>query len=90
MIRLETSEEDRTRLLDTMRRYNDACNFFSDRAFSLKLTNKYKLHKEVYRQIRDRFNLSSQFVIRIIGKVVEAYKRDKTIKPTFRELGAIQ
>jgi len=34
-------------LLETMRRCNEACNFVSDKAFSLKLTNKYKLHKIV-------------------------------------------
>jgi putative transposase len=89
-IRLETSQEDKARLLETMRRYNEAANFVADKAYALKLTNKYKLHKEVYREIRERFSLSSQFAVRIIGKVVEAYKRDKTVKPTFRELGAIQ
>jgi len=34
--------------------------------------------------------LSSQFVVRIIGKVVEAYRRDKTVLPNFKELGSIQ
>jgi putative transposase len=38
----------------------------------------------------ERFGLSSQFVVRIIGKVVEAYRRDKTILPKFKELGSIQ
>jgi len=90
-IRLETSEEDKITLLETMRKYNEACNFVAEKAFFLKLlTNKYKLHKEVYREIREKFNQSSQFAVRIIGKVVEAYKRDKTTKPKFRELGAIQ
>ena len=82
------SEEDKARLLKTIRRYNEAANFVADKAFNLKLTNKYKLYKEVFGQIRKNFNLSSQYAIRIIGKVVEAYKRDKSIKPRFRELGA--
>jgi putative transposase len=89
-IRLETSEEDKITLLETMRKYNEACNFVAEQAFFLKLTNKYKLHKEVYREIREKFNLSSKFAVWIMGKVVEAYKRDKTTKPNFRELGAIQ
>lgn len=90
-IRLETaSEEAKNRLLETMRRYNEAANFVAGKAYSLKLTNKYKLHKEVYYDIREKFGLSSQFAVRIISKVVEAYKRDKKIKPNFRELGAIQ
>ena len=69
-----------------MRKYNEACNFVAEKAFSLKLTNKYKLHKEVYREAREKFSLSSQFAVRIIGKVVEAYKRDKTIKPDSNHL----
>ncbi len=90
MIRLETTEDDKARLLETMKRYNEACNFVAKRAYSLKLANKYKLHKEVYHETRRRFGLSSQFVVRIIGKVVEAYRRDKTILPKFKELGSIQ
>jgi predicted transposase len=42
-IRLET-EEDNV-LLETLKRYNEACNFVAERAFILKLRNKYKLHK---------------------------------------------
>ena len=47
-MRLETTEDDKARLLETMKRYNEACNFVAKRAYSLKLANKYKLHKEVY------------------------------------------
>ena len=85
-IRLETTEEDKITLLETMRKYNEACNFVAEQAFFLKLTNKYKLHKEVYREVREKFDLSSQFAVRIIGKVVEAYKRDKTTKPNLENL----
>ncbi|WP_326830261.1 transposase [Streptosporangium sp. NBC_01810] len=33
--------------------------------------------------------LSAQMAVRSIAKACEAYKRDKTIKPAFRELGAV-
>ncbi|MGC2574141.1 MAG: transposase [Candidatus Nitrosopolaris sp.] len=89
MLRLETSEEDNIRLLETVRKYNEACNFIAQKAFSLKITNKYKLHKIAYREIRERFNLSAQFAVRIIAKVAEAYRK-KSIEPIFRRLGAIQ
>jgi predicted transposase len=38
MIRLETTttEDDKVRLLETMRKYNEACNFVAEKAFSLK------------------------------------------------------
>ena len=45
-LKLQTMTHSRE-LLETMRRYNEACNFVSDKAFSLKLTNKYKVHKIV-------------------------------------------
>jgi putative transposase len=90
VIRLETSDEDKARLLETMRRYNEACNYVADKTFSLRLSSKIKLQQEVYHDIRSKFNLSSQFAIRVISKVLESYKRDKTIKPVFRELGSIQ
>jgi hypothetical protein len=34
VIRLETSDEDKARLLETMRRYNEACNYVADKTFS--------------------------------------------------------
>ena len=67
MIRLEASEEDEVKLLETMRKYNEACNYVVQQTYNLKLTNKYKLHKQVYREIREireRFGLGAQFVVR--------------------------
>jgi putative transposase len=55
----------------------------------MKITNKYKLHKVAYREIRERFNLSAQFAVRNIAKVAQAYRK-KSIEPIFRRLGAIQ
>ena len=72
MMRLETSQDNKAILLETMKRYNEACNFVAERAFSLKIANKFKLHKQVYDETRQKFGLSSQFVVRIIGKVVKS------------------
>ena len=44
MLRLETTDADKSRLLKTMKMYNEACNFVTEKAYSLKLANKYKLH----------------------------------------------
>ena len=77
-------------MLETMKQYNSAANFVAQKAFELKLGNKYELQKLFYRDIRERFNLSAQFAIRVISKVVEAYKRDKSRQPHFRLNGAIQ
>ncbi len=89
-IPLETNEHEKQLLLETMKRYNLAANFIAEKAFESKFANKYDLQKLYHREIRQPFNLSSQFAIRVISKVVEAYKRDKSSKPTFRTNGAIQ
>src|SRR3989304_8835804 len=89
-VKLETTDDEKQLLLATMRKYNEAANFLAERAFELKMANKVELQKRFYRQLREQFNLSAQFAVRVISKVVESYKRDKRIKPVFRELGAIQ
>jgi hypothetical protein len=65
-----------------------------DKAFSLKLTNKYKLHK-IVSVCRDKKETSlTKVKFTVCGKdyfkVVAAYKRDKNLKAVFRPLGAIQ
>jgi putative transposase len=89
-VRLETTKDEKELLLATMKRYNEAANFLAEHAFRLRLANKVELQKMFYRQLREQFNLSAQFAVRVISKAVEAYKRDKSVKPVFKELGAIQ
>lgn len=89
-IALETNEQEKALLLETMKQYNSAANFLAQKAFALKLANKYELQKLFYREMREQFKLSAQFAIRVISKVVEAYKRDKSRQPRFRLNGAIQ
>ncbi len=89
MVKLDTSEEQHHALLETMHRFNEACNYISSIAFERKTANKIELQKIVYYDVRDKFKLSAQLVIRAIAKVAEAYKRDRSIKPEFRPDGAI-
>ena len=70
-----------------MSQYNKAANFVAENAFKLKIANKYQLQRLLYRKIRELFNLSAQFAIRVINKVVEAYRRDIRIKPVSESLG---
>jgi putative transposase len=76
-------------LVETMERFNAACNAIAETAFREHTASQVKLHHLVYREVRERFGLSAQMAVRAIGKVVEAYKRDKTVKPSFRPHGAI-
>jgi predicted transposase len=73
----------------TLERFNAACNAIAEIAFREHVANKIALQKIVYYDVRERFGLSSQMTVRAIAKVAEAYKRDKTIQPTFRPHGAL-
>jgi putative transposase len=89
MVKLDPSPEQHKMLLETMKRFNEACNHIAETVFSLHSANKVEIHKTVYYPVREHFGLSSQLTIRAISKVCEAYKRDKSIKPQFRLDGAI-
>ncbi|NNN17297.1 MAG: IS200/IS605 family element transposase accessory protein TnpB, partial [Thermoplasmata archaeon] len=89
MLRLDPTPTDNTRLLQTMERVNAACSTIADVAFREKCASKVLLQRMLYRQVREQFGLSSQMAVRAIAKVVEAYKRDRTKKPTFLPRGAV-
>jgi putative transposase len=89
-VRLETDDSEKELLLETMRQYNSAVNYVAEKAFNMKISNKYALQKLFYCEIRERFHLNAQLAIRAISKVVEVYKRDKSKQPRFRMNGAIQ
>jgi len=88
-LKLITTETQKQALLDTMQRFNSACDYISDVAFENKAFGQIALHKLTYYDIRSKFNLFSQMAIRAIGKVVESYKVDKKTKHTFKPYGAI-
>lgn len=76
-------------MLRTMERFNAACDTLAAIAFANRCANKVELQKLAYRAIRRDFSLGAQMTVRAIAKVVEVYKRDKDIQPTFRPHGAI-
>lgn len=90
MLKLAPTGDQVEALLDTMRACNAATNRVAEVAFERKTANKIRLQGEVYGELREQFGLSAQMAVRAIAKACEAYKRDKTIRPTFRPLGAVQ
>jgi IS605 OrfB family transposase len=76
-------------LLETMERFNAACNDIAAVAFRERSANKVKLQHLVYRDIRERFGLSAQLTIRAIAKVAGAYKGGGKKRPAFDPHGAI-
>ena len=87
--KLLPTPEQSSALLTTLERVNEACAWLAERAFELKSADKLRLQGLYYRDLREKFGLSSQMAVRAISKVVEAYKRDRTRKPTFKPHGAI-
>ncbi len=72
-----------------MERCNEAANWLAGEAFAAQTADKYRLHAEHYLTMRARFGLSAQMAVRVIGKVCDAYKRDKTRRPTFDPHGGV-
>ena len=89
LLKLAPTKEQHQALLDTMHAFNAACNYVAEIAFSEKTANKFELQKLVYGELRSTYKLAAQLAIRAISKASESYKRDKSIKPTFKLEGAI-
>ncbi len=89
VVKLAPTTEQHAALLATMERFNAACDFVAQAAFEHHTANKIRLQQMLYGDIRKQFGLSSQMTVRAISKTCEAYKRDKSIQPSFRPHGAI-
>lgn len=87
--KLITNQEQHNSLLKTMERFNEACNFISVFAYKKRIFGKFALHKEIYYEIREKYNLSSQMAVRALGNVTESYKVDKKGIHEFEPHGAI-
>jgi putative transposase len=89
LLKLAPSPAQHSALLDTMHAFNAGANYVAEIAFIDKTANKFELQKVVYGELRTTYKLPAQLAIRCISKASEAYKRDKSIQPTFRLEGAI-
>jgi predicted transposase len=89
LLKLAPTEEQHQALLETMHAFNQAANYVAGVAFGEKSANKFELQKLVYGKLRATYKLPAQLAIRCISKASESYKRDKSVKPSFRPEGAI-
>ena len=89
LLKLQPTEDQHRALLDTMHAFNHAANSVAEIAFLEKSADKFALQKLVYGELRTTYKLASQLAIRCISKASEAYKRDKSIQPTFQPEGAL-
>ncbi|HET8853025.1 MAG TPA: hypothetical protein VFN02_10905 [Ktedonobacteraceae bacterium] len=89
LLKLAPTPEQAQALLDTMHAFNAACDYIAEQAFESQVANKFELQKMTYGELRSTYHLPAQLAIRAISKTTDVYKRDKSIKPTFRRLGAL-
>lgn len=89
MVKLATSSEQHSALLKTMERFNEACNYISQLAFGNHTSSQVKLHHLAYRYLREHYGLSAQMAVRVVGKVVECYRRDKSRLHAFKPRSAM-
>ena len=88
-LKLVPTPEQHTALLETMRAFNAAASYAADVGFTTHVFSQESIHVRCYRELRDRFGLSSQMAVRAIGKAVETFRRDKRVCPIFRPNGAM-
>lgn len=88
-LKLVPTPEQHTALLETMRAFNAAASYAAQVGFADHVFGQPAIHVRCYRELRERFGLSSQMAVRAIGKAVETFRRDKTGCPVFRPEGAM-
>lgn len=89
MVKLAPTPEQHKALLETMERFNEACNYASKDSFSSKTFGQFYLHHRVYRYLREHYGLSAQMAVRAIAKVSESYKIDRRSLHFFRPHSAM-
>jgi putative transposase len=88
-VKLLTSQAQHDDLLKTMERFNEACNYISEVAWLNRSFGKIGLQKILYYEVREKFGLSAQMVVRAVGKVSESYKINRSVQHTFKPHGAV-
>lgn len=88
-VKLLPAPEQAKYLKNTLEIANTVCNYISDQAWETKTFRQFSLHKLTYHDVREKFLLAAQVVVRCISKVADAYKVDRKIKRTFNLFGAI-
>jgi putative transposase len=87
--RLNPTAEQRQVLLRTLGVANACANWLSEEAWNRKVFAQFSLHKLLYYEARERFELSAQVVVRLFSKVADSYKLDRMCQRRFAKHGAI-
>ena len=88
-VKLLPTDKQRQLLYKTLETANTACNDISEMAWRAQQFGRVPVHKLTYEVMREKYPLASQVIVRCIGKVVDAYKKDKKVKRLFKKHGAV-
>lgn len=88
-VKLQPTKEQEKQLKATLIAANGAATHVSDFAWMAKKFRQYDLHHALYYEVKAKFSLTAQMVVRVIAKVADAYKIDTASKRTFSSLGSI-
>ena len=88
-VKMLPDEYQSTELLRVFECFNAACNWISQIAFEQQAFRQVPLHTATYHEVRAQFGLPAQLTARAIGKVLEAYRRDKSQQIHFSEYSAV-
>lgn len=83
-VQLTPDADAAAKLRSIVERFNEACNWIAGECFARQEANVFKIRKFAYHETRAKFGLSSQMAQLAIKAVSDVYKRDKSVKPTFR------
>ena len=73
-IQLKPTPEQALLLKGTLNTCNHACNWIAGEGLAKKTFRQYDLQKLFYYDVKSKFNLSAQVVVRCTAKVADAYK----------------
>lgn len=88
-VQLQPTPDQAQALRETVMQTNACANAASDYAWEHGVFRAFALHKAIYYDLRARFDLSAQIVVRVLAKVGDGYKLDRKRKRTFKPLGSI-
>lgn len=88
-IQLLPDANQRALLLRTMRQFNAAASHAAQVGVDAQRFSQPSIHAHCYRELRERFGLSSQMAVRAIGKAVECFQRGTPACPQFKPTGAM-
>lgn len=76
--KLQVTPEDREALRETLQRYSQACNDALELALAEKIANPYTLHRRLYYTLKERYELTANYVVRCFARVAGALKSSRS------------